>query len=207
MKTCFLLAVIVSLAVTSGVFAQCPDAGPGSFGVYFLVDDQYVNSVVGMPPGVHDMYIILANPVYPSIGGWEMALVFDPASLEILDPGLQPPDQAMNFADLPEFIVGLYQPMDWQPCMVLAIMNVLVLTAEVVPISGCPTEPAGISGHPTYIPGEDFSVISPGYWSTDADGMYTDEDGCLTIPLAVFNGEAPVAVASATWTGLKSMYR
>ena len=70
-----------------------------------------------------------------------------------------------------------------------------------------PQELASIAGRAAYLDGEDVEVIIPLNFAVDEDGQFTDELGWLTVPLAAWNGDAPIATEDATWTGVKGLFR
>jgi hypothetical protein len=108
------------------------------------------------------------------------------------------------------FIVGLGTPLppDADGNFVLAVPTFFLMSpGATVSFYAGPADPASIPGFPAYVNGEDLTEIIPMVFSTDLDGMYTDDEGWLTIPLAVINGEAPVATENATWGSVKSLYR
>lgn len=72
-----------------------------------------------------------------------------------------------------------------------------------------PNDPPTIPGFPAYLNGEDVTDVIPLYFSVDQDGMFTDDDGWLTTPLAAVNcSDCQVIPAEdSTWSGIKELYR
>ena len=204
------LVTLVALATLFALpaLASVPDEGPDSFGIYFeTAEGDFVNEVNGVEPNSFVLtYVIIAGITRPSVAGWEVGFDFTPGTGAVITTTFQ--GDAVNFAQVPQFIVGLGTPLPTpaEGYLVLAEMNVLFF-AGVMEWYGGPTDPASIPLVPAYVNGEDLLYLVPCFFSTDADGQYTGDDGWMPIPLAVMNGEAPVATENASWSNLKSMYR
>ena len=59
---------------------------------------------------------------------------------------------------------------------------------------------------PSYVNGDDVQDVVPCYFSTDSNGMYTDDEGWMTIPIAAINWYICTKECSS-WSHLKTMYR
>jgi hypothetical protein len=206
MKKLVTLVALASLFAAPAL-ASVPDEGPDSYGIYYLVGDEYVNQVFDVGPNTFvPTYVVLAGISRPSVGGWEVAFDFTAGSGAVV--GTIYTGEASNFAGVPSFIVGLGTPLPTpaEGYLVLAEMNMLFF-GGVQEWYGGPTTPASIAGVPAYANGEDVSDLVPCVFSTDADGMFTDDEGWMTIPLAAINMEAPVATENASWSNVKNLYR
>ena len=207
MKKLVTLVALASLFALP-VLASVPDEGPDSYGIYYEnAEGNFVNQVNDVAPNSFVLtYVILAGITRPSVGGWEVAFDFTAGTGAVITTTYQ--GDAVNFGSVPQFIVGLGTPLPTpaEGYLVLAEMNVLFFLGVMDWIAG-PTTPASIPMMPAYVNGEDLTDLVPCFFSTDADGMYTDDDGWMTIPVASMNGEAPVATENASWSNLKSMYR
>ena len=202
---------LVTLVALASLFAApalaLPDEGPDSYGIYFMVDDNYVNQVMDIAPNTFvPTYVILAGITRPSVGGWEVAFAFEPLSAgAVIGTTFQ--GDAQNFSTPPSFIVGLGTPLPTpaEGYLVLAEMNVLFF-AGVMEWYGGPTDPASIEGVPAYANGEDVADLVGCYFSTDADGQFLDDEGWTTHPVAAVNLDAPVATENASWSNVKNLY-
>ncbi len=205
-----ILVALASLLVTSSALAVVvPDTGTDSFGVYFDVEGVLVNSAF-LDTGFHDMFLVIAGLSAPSVAAWEVALDLNvpPTDAVIFSAGIV--GDGVNFADLPQYIVGLGEPAlpDEDGNVLLAVSTLFIVTPDVViPIHGGPIDNPSIPGVPAYANGENVSELIPMVFSTDMNGQYLDDEGWTTIPIAVVNGEAPVATENATWSSVKGMYR
>jgi len=189
------------------VFADVPDEGPDSFGIYFEVGGEHVNELFGVAPNqLVSQYVILAGISRSSIGGWEVAFDFTPGSGLLISTTLT--GSATNSVTPPNFLVGLSTPLlvPAEGYLILAEMNILFVGGVLEWIGG-PVDPSSIPGVPAYSNGEDSNDLVPCHFSTDLDGLFIDDNGWTTVPLAVINQDGPVGAESLTWESLKTMFR
>jgi hypothetical protein len=208
MKRVILVALASLFVASSALAVVLPDDGTDSFGVYFENDDGDMVNTKFFESGLTDMYLAIAGVSAPTVAAWEVALDFDPALGLITGAGIV--GDGVNFATLPMFIVGLGTPMppDADGNFVLAVPTFFLMVPDaVVDFFAGPVTPASIEGVPAYVNGENLNEIIPMTFSVDIDGMYVDEDGWTTVPIATVNGEGGVATESTTWGSVKSMYR
>ena len=207
MKRVILVALASLFVASSALAVVVPDDGENSFGVYFDVDGNMVNSVM-LSSGLIDMYLVMAGVTAPTVAAWEVALDFDSSLALITGAGIV--GDGVNFATLPMYIVGLGTPLppDGDGNFTLAVSTFFLMVPDaVVDIFAGPADPASIPGVPAYVNGEDLTDIIPMVFSVDMDGQYVDDDGWTTVPIASVNGEGGVANESATWGSVKSLYR
>jgi hypothetical protein len=187
---------------------EVPDEGTDSVGMYFDSAEGLVNTTTAGLADQVMFYLVLAGVSRPTVAAWELALDFDPALGLILDAGLQ--DDEVNYASLPQFIVGLGSPRppDEHGNFVLAAPTFFVQADAVIDFFAGPTTPSSLDPPlPDYVNGEDLQDIVPMNYSVDANGMHVDEDGWCMLVIASINGEGAVATEDATWTSVKNLYR
>lgn len=208
MKRALLVALASLFVVSNALAVVLPDDGTDSFGVYFENEDGDMVNSKFFSSGLTDMYLAIAGVSAPTVAAWEVALDFDSALGLMTGAGIV--GDGVNFATLPMFIVGLGTPLppDADGNFVLAVPTFFLMVPDgVVDFFAGPADPASIPGVPAYVNGDDLTEIIPMSFSVDADGMYTDDAGWLTIPIASINAESSVATENATWGSVKSMYR
>jgi hypothetical protein len=207
MKKLVTLVALCSLCAVSAL-GQDSDGGPDSFGLYFEVDGSYVNQIDSVPPNTFlPTFIILSGITRPSVAGWEVNFEFTPGSGAVISTDFE--GDATDFdPGSTYFIVGLGTPLPVpaEGSLVLAEMNFMFFSGITAWFGG-PADPGSIPGVPVYANGDDLLDLAPCHFSTDADGMFIDDTGWTTIPLAVVNGEAPVAIEDVSWGNVKTIFR
>lgn len=189
--------LLVSLMATSAFAVVDPD--PNMIGVYFDVDAN-VNSA---PQGVFalfDMYVILTNPTMPQIDAFEFK--YDMVGPNVIKNTQTLPAGALDVgaggqtAASGSIIAGLATPLDCTPATILVSWTYYVLALDPLEIFIGASEPSSMPGG--------LPVIQEAGGDLMTVGTSTGGPG---IPVAVVNGDAPVAVESNTWGGVKSLYR
>jgi hypothetical protein len=185
--------VLVGILTTGGLaFAQLDPANDG-IGVYF--DTEASIHRITLLEGEHHAYLAITNPTDPSgISGWECRVDTD-GPLFVLDWGVL--GLAINASTPPSFTVGLADPLPFAPRIILMDMVFMLTSLEEASFYIRPIFNASLEGVPAYASGADPAVLSPLSQST----------GGPEIPVAVINGDAPVATEDATWGGVKNLYR
>jgi hypothetical protein len=202
------LIVIVAVACLTFGTAVALDPDPDSFCLYFDDGPCYEENSIEGPPGAFSAHMVIANPTAPSAGGLEILFLLDPPGAGTIT-GTTFVVSAVDVDDSPEGVVAAFaQPVLPNSCGSIYIGD-LNLSALMSPtaILACPNEPASIPGFPAYLNGEDPTQAVPVHFCTDEDGLFTDENGCIVIPIAVINGEAPLDGDGASWTIVKGLYR
>jgi len=208
MKRVILVALASLFVASSAMAVVVPDDGTDSVGMYFDSAEGLVNTTTAGLTDQVMFYLVLAGVSRPSVAAWELALDFDPTLGIITDPGLQ--DDEVNFASLPQFIVGLGTPRepDMDGNFVLASPTFLVLADAVIDFYAGPTTPSSLDPPlPDYVNGADLTDIVPMNYSVDAGGQHVGEDGWCLLVIASINGEGAVATEDATWSSVKNLYR
>lgn len=187
------------LATASLLLLLAPQVGaqidPGLDGVGLYFDTGATTYCQDVPVYLlFDLYLILTNPT-SEIHGWECAIVADWTRIFFLQADLH---GGINVCDPePNFCVGLVNPVQPEPTVVLATLTMFLLDQDcqhlfLQPVV-LPSVPDQVSYYTT-----DFQVI-PMYPST----------GSLDLPVAGVNCDCPPPVPAnkSTWGGIKDMYR
>ena len=204
------LVVLLAVAGLMAGSAMAQDEGPDSFGLYWdtPADGCYMENSMDGTPGAATAYMVIAGPSADSCGGLEIVFALNEGGgaitgtsfvVSAVDVDGRPEGVAAGFAE-PVFPSG--------DCgmIYLGTLNMFAFGSPTQIFAG-PNDPATIPGKPSYLDGEDITIVLPLNFSVDEGGMFTDDDGWLTIPLAAYNGDAPVATEEATWTGVKGLFR
>lgn len=207
MKKLVVLLAVAGL-MTGSAFAQ--DEGPDSFGLYWdnPADGCYMMNQTDGTPGAATAYMVIAGPSAASCGGLEIVFELNEGAgaitgtafvVSAVDVDGRPNGVAAGFAEpvLPSGDCGM---------IYLGELNMFAFGSPTEIYAG-PNDPATIPGKPSYLDGDNVENVIPLNFAVDADGMFTDEFGWLTVPLAAFNGDAPVATEDATWSGVKGLFK
>ena len=195
--------LMVSLMATSAFAVVDPD--PDMIGVYFDVNAD--NNCLTTGPSVPFFaYVCVTNPTAQAIDayefGYQMAV---PAGMEgmifrlatnIANGAASGVDVGVSGPTGGDVIVGLATPLPGGPVVIVHSFQYMLLAAMEVPVfltaSSSPSLPGGLP------------VVQEAGGDLMTLGTST---GGPDIPVAMVNGDCPVAVESDTWGGLKSLYR
>jgi hypothetical protein len=204
MKKLVVLLALAGLMATGSAMAQ--DPGPDSFGLYFDEGVWTQNSTAG--GGVLSAYMVIAGPTVGSCGGLEIQ--FEVAAAQGVVTGTTFLVDAIDIDARPEGVAaGFGTPIEAADGFIyLGTLNLVAFGTPTEIFAG-PNDTASVPGYAAYLNGDvpELPIVTLNF-SVDMDGLYTDpETGWLTVPLAVINGEAPVATEDATWSQVKGMFR
>ena len=198
------LAALVSLALPLShyTYAAAPPPGEDLFGMYadnnFNDDPSDENPTFVIGEGLIQVYIYLTNVIYQSIGAFEFALAYSgPGESPVMtDLGLPP--GGTNFGTPPDYIVGLAAPLftDEYGHAILMSPTYVVLDSDPVYVSVTPTSVPWLPEQISYVPGGTLPILCVMH---PASGNFVD-------PIFAFNSGL-VATESATWSGVKALYR
>lgn len=162
-------------------------------GIYF--DEDASNHCATLPTGeVHRAYVIVTNLQDPTgLSGWECMVLLDgPIMVVNWDIG-----EAINPFSPPQFSVGLFRPMARSPVMVLMEISFLLTDEARVSFYLHHIFTPSLPDVPVYASGHDPGLLRPFHQST----------GGLNFPVAVVNGDCPVASEGTSWGNVKALYR
>ena len=186
------LLVVGLLAPGGLVYAQL-DPELDSIGIYF--DTEATIHRIALLEGEHHAYLAITRPGDPSgIFGWECRIDTE-GPLFVLEWGIL--GLAVNANTPPDFTVGLADPFPSAPAVILMDITFLLTDREEATFFISTPYNSSIPGTPVYASGADPSVLHELRQST----------GGPQFPVAIINGEAPVATDEATWGGVKNLYR
>ena len=198
-KPMILCALLTVLAIPA--MGQI-DPGPDGIGIY--ADMEAMTNAMDTGTGLFvELYVLVTGcTAEGGITAWEMSLHYEGP---ITHAGYLIPYNHINVGIFPSFSVGNAQAViPQQPVMHLMTLNFLVLG----------TEPADIYVRAAHAPsGGSMGNDLPVYINDTGDGSYTDlrnmypSSGSVDLPVFRFNGAEPVATDSATWSGVKAMFR
>ncbi|MEN8007524.1 MAG: hypothetical protein ABFS42_10940 [Candidatus Krumholzibacteriota bacterium] len=201
MKTLFTVFLLIFL---DGSVGAVVDPDPNSLGVYFDLNADVTYLDVA-PDTEFWAYVTLTNPTWDHVQAFEFGYeLVVPTGMEGLIFRLAdtlPPTSIfldeMNTAVSGEYYVGMGLPYPTSEATIL--VHWLFLTFEPITIEfylGPPSHPSIPGGLPAIL-NEDYVIMSVGVSS-----------GNVNLPVAEVNtGHQPVAVKSAAWGGVKSLYR
>ena len=183
-------ALLLLLFATPGLAEIDPD--PDGVGVYFDQDATVVVGTAAVGEEV-DIYLIATNPT--RAGGlalWESGVAAVGPYAQVWGWPTNGFNTAMNMPGESWFHFIVFGGTPMQQLAPITVLAHLVVRPE---------EPGTI----------ELRLLQTTYRLED---LYTSPDyplypssGSLDLPVAVVNGEAPVAVEAATWGALKSLYR
>jgi hypothetical protein len=197
-KLMILCALLTLLAIPA--MGQI-DPGPDGIGIY--ADMEAMTNAMDTGEGLVELYVLVTGcTAEGGITAWEMSLFYDGP---ITHAGYLIPYNHINVGIFPSFSVGNAQEViPQQPVMHLMTLTFLVLgTGQADIYIRAADAPEGGSL------GNDLPV----YINETGDGSYSDlrnmypSSGSVGLPVFRFNGEGPVATDSATWSGVKAMFR
>lgn len=191
-----LVLTAAALLISGNAFAQL-DPDPDGVGIYF--DPCACGNCVTLPEGMHYAWLVITHPTAPQgVHGWECAITTDGPIfvLEYAPEGLW-----VNAATPPNFAIGLAEPL-MNPYMFPTVV-VMQLAFQLIDVSVPaafylePVQFPSIPGLLVYADGADPSNLIEMRQSTGGPGE----------PVAVINGDCPVATQDETWGGVKNLYR
>ena len=191
-NTILILKVVLVLLLlqTSTVWAQV-DPDPDGIGIYFDEEATIVAATAG-PGDFVPAYLIGTNLSQDgNIDFWQALVIPDEGAMVSGTP-YGSLNYAMNMPGDPRWhciALDPDPPLPAQPITLLAGLHVLVLDD---------TSPIGL-----FVGGEDRYRIDG---SLEEFPLYPSS-GSLDLPVAVINGEAPVAEEIGTWGAVKAMFR
>jgi hypothetical protein len=205
------LAIVVAVCLGAGSASAIIDDDINSLGAYFEnAGNVYCFTPTPFTP--FNLYWILAHPIADNLGGYEFAWGYSPDIVPapfVLGSTL-PPD-ALNIGSNDNVIVSLGSGLITSEATVLASFNLMVFTS--IPpqtyITAGPASPAAIPGHATTSDFENPTDIIPMTFHFVADGWVTiNEQGWTEPGIARFWSPCEgTAVESATWSGVKTLFR
>jgi len=204
MKKLLALVSLATLLLTGQALAQV-DPDVDMIGIYF--DPEATTWCVNPGDiGPLDAFLCLTSASADSgVAGWECTIEVT-SGFFVLEWELQGVG-ASNFSTEPEFIVGLAEPLLWEPVIVLMRFSVGAflpdpINLRVLPIAN-PSLPPDPWALPAYADGDNPNHLIPmgyaGGWDTTTGDPYVCAQinaGCDVIP-----------TEDATWGGVKSLYR
>jgi hypothetical protein len=174
---------------------------PDPDGIGFYADLGGMVTTVDVAPNVgFDVYLLATNISAPAgIAGWEMSL-WTAGNVDVV--GWTIPYAHVNVGYFPDFAVGVWPPLPYQPAILL--MEVHLMVGDTNPaelfVSYCSVPPPGGSLHnylPVYVNADDIS---------DLRNLFPSS-GDIDLPVLRINGDAPIAVEPVTWGNVKTLYR
>jgi hypothetical protein len=194
--TAILLVLLIAGAAGAGL-----DSGTNSIGLYFDPAAGTNEFDVGASEPFF-AYIILSNPDFPELSGFEMSFnVVTPPGMEGLFYRLSENLYGgLNVAQggtatVGQYVVGWGEPRPTSAVTPLADWQCMLLNPMTVEIYFGPSEPQSLpDGWPAL---EIGGVIIPAYLSSGSPGS----------PVAVINGTGPVAVETAAFGEVKALFR
>ncbi len=120
------LILISIVAVCLARVAVC-QATSGSLGLFYDEDAQSACEF-SQPGGPKTLYIILLNPTFESLHGWEAAVQFVEQQIYVIDSDVY--GGGVNSGVAHEFRVALDEPMATSPVTVLGTVTILPLAIE-----------------------------------------------------------------------------
>ncbi len=191
-----LVLTAAALLISGNALAQL-DPDPDGVGIYF--DPCACGNCVTLPAGQHYAWLVITHPSAPAgILGWECRIETD-GPLFVLN--YEPEGLWINVDTPPSFVVGLAEPLI-NPYMFPTVV-VMEITFQLVDVSApamfylVPVFFPSMPGMLVYADGADPENLIEMRQSTGGPGE----------PVAVINGDCPVATADATWGGVKNLYR
>ncbi len=205
MKKFVILLAVASLMATSA-FAIVDD-GDDSLGCYF--DQAYEGTCVDLVANTpFNMYFVLANCQFATIGGFEFQWRFnpEPATAPFILTTTLPP-QALNLGDSHMFIVGLGTPYSTGEACVLVTLNMLPTSVfDNTDITVGPAQPASIPNHCAFNDGADPGDIQPMNFATlDGTDVTIDPNGWVS-SLGRIGCPGPVASEPTNWSTVKALF-
>jgi hypothetical protein len=193
-----LVLVAAALLISGNSFAQL-DPDDNGVGIYFDPCGCCLPCVT-LPEGEAYAWLVITHPSAPAgIGGWECRIeVEGPAA--ILSWNFEGQDP-INFTQEPNFLVGLSAPLiNPFTFPTVVVMEIHFLVMDVQPPIEFFLEPnwtPSIDGELVYADGANPNELIIMRQSTGGPGE----------PVAVVNGDCPVANEDATWGQVKTLYR
>lgn len=191
MTVCLLLLALPGLAL-----AQL-DPGPDSIGFYADLDAVTI-SMNAAEDDMVDLYVLVTGLDAIGIGAWEMSLYYEGPVMNI---GHLIPYEHISVGVWPSFTIGVADYLPAAPVIHLMTLTFLI-TGE---------GPADLYIQGAHVPaggsmGNDLPVYVNGLIHEDLRNMYPSS-GSVDLPVFRFNGDAPVATSSASWSSVKALYR
>ncbi len=192
----WLLGLVLLIAVSPQGVDAVIDPTPNSLGVYFDQNADSREVFVG-PSMPFFAYVILTNPTYSDVWGFEFGYSIDGADLPNQMFRLQntlPPNSIDlgNSADFVagDYVVGLADPLPGSPAVILVQWQFMLLTPTV----------AGIT-------------LSSSTVQSIPDGLPAYEAGGVVVPLVLennctlINQDCGLAIEARTFGAVKTLYR
>lgn len=199
MKTWGLVVGATLLAVST---ANCVLADENVLGIYF--DEAATqNEIWTAVPGSVTGYLVLTDAAVQSIDTWWLGIDFQTTIHDYALAGgginLSPPTGD-------PYVTLFYVEMDTPlPCNGMTVLATLTIGLN----EFCPDSCLGITNYF----GESFPQDDPGFRSGDQAGYFWPSVGVPAFPVvfpacvAAINQQAPVAVMSETWGGVKTLFK
>jgi len=196
----FAALAVLSLAPAAGL-AQTPNIGvPGddNLGIYFIDTENTGWANHNIAAGVLTVSLVATGLTdMTGLSGWECRMDFPAAlfpAVTLLGDG------PINFANAPDYVVGLNSPFPHSNAIVLASINLFITSQDptflYLNVKPLPSIPDAMA----YASGADFNILFPFNWSSGDEAVPVF--GINTGPL-----DPPIATDEATWGSLKSLYR
>ncbi len=187
-----LLATLAIMLSSSLALAQV-DPEFDSIGIYF--DTEASIHRITLLEGQHHAYLAITRPTdITGISGWECRISTE-GPVFVLEYGIL--GQAINAATPPNFAVGLAEPFPFADSIIVMDMTILLTGLEEIHFYIHPSYQPSLEGVPAYASGGNPENLWPLQQSTGGEDY----------PVAVINGDTPVADEDATWGGVKALYR
>ncbi len=189
------ILVIFCISMASTTSAQI-DSDPDGIGVYFDEGATQVSAAVPNGESI-SAYLIATNPSQTgTLALWEASVALSEGGALSGEPlngfnmgGTTPGDYHVSFA------VGMHTPYpELQPIMILANLTIEVLSEGPINIY--------VGGY-TF----DWPMYRPNDMYHGPDTTLFRSSGSPVLPVAVINGENPLANEVQLWDGIKSLYR
>ena len=199
------LVVLLMLSLMATTAFAVVDPDPDMMGIYF---DETADANCYVPEFRERWmaYVIVTNPSYPAIDGYEFAFTYEVINATYEDDFVVSADNigagvvdGVNAGTGNDYAVGLNGVIPSTPATIvhsfqfLTFDETMTVNLSLGPISA------------PSIPGAALPIVkNAGFNELMTVGLST---GGVEIPVAVVNGDCPVAVESETWGGVKSLYR
>lgn len=205
-----MVSAAVAACLWVGAAPALANSGANALGAFFD-DDGEINCFVPAAYQPFNLYWILTDPALPNLGGFEFAWAYAP------EPALPPfildltlPEGAVNLGSSSNFIVRLDAGLITSRATTLVTISLMVpdpVRPETYITAG-PASPPSVRGLPITRDFTEPSFMVPMTYATvDGDEVIVGEDGWVVPGVARFSCPGPVAAETATWSGVKALFR